>query len=264
MARFIFLGAVPKGRVGVRFVRFMIGIAVVAVGGAGTFRLLSDREAARLRRENEALVRRETELRLAIDRLSGEDRVAEVHVLDQVRPGDLVNGQPAKGFTTTIEFIELDRQQHPLPSQRFTINDEVIFFDALVLKFDAEKVAAGDPLRGKSLALFRRIYGEHQNPADGFPLDHEGDVPGVYRIEPRPKPFELELWSRFWDLARDPELARKQGVRVAQGEAVYVPMRRGQVWTLTLANNGGLNIKLHRPPAEATTRPPSEPAGPRS
>ena len=117
----------------------------------------------------------------------------------------------------------------------------------------------GDALRGKSLALFRRIYGEHQNPIDGFPVDPSGDVPNIFRVSPVPTPFEQELWGQFWKLATDPDLAAKNGVRVAQGEAVYVPVERGQAWTLTLQNNGGLSIKLRHSKADQTSRPSLSP-----
>lgn len=258
-----------------RFGQWMIGVAIIALSGAGAFVVLSPSEADRLRMENAELERRQNELqaelirqqaeferrqaqmREAIERLSAEQRVAEVWVVDQVQPGEMLNGKPADHFVTTIEFIELDRDQNPLPSKRFQICDDVLFFDALVFQFDAERVAAGDALRGKSLALFRRIYGEHQKPGEGFAIDPEGDVPNVFRINPEPNEFERELWDRFWDYASDLELAEEAGVRVAQGEAVYVPMRRGQVWKLTLQNNGGLNIKLRRSGAEATSRPAS-------
>lgn len=241
-----------------RLLQWMIGLATVAVCGVGTVWLLSPGEVQRLRSENEELARQSVELQRAIDRLTGEDRAAEVHVLDQVQAGEIVNGRPVGGTITTIEFIELDRDQHPLPSQRFIIEDDWIFFDALVIKFDHEYVAAGDQLRGKSLALFRRIYGEHQNPADGFPIDRTGDVPEVFRLEGEPNPYEGKLWSMFWDYAANPKLADRDGVRIAQGEAVYQRMRRGEVWTLSLQNNGGLNIKLHRPGAEAASRPAAE------
>jgi len=136
----------------------------------------------------------------------------------------------------------------------------VIHFDALVIKFDHEDVAAGEALRGKSLALFRRIYGENQNPAEGHRVDPENDVPSVYRVNPQPSEFELRLWGRFWDYATDPDLAARDHVRVAQGESVYVPMQKGDVWTLTLQNNGGLNIKLRRAgrtgPARTSSGPP--------
>jgi hypothetical protein len=236
----------------VRFVQWLVGLAVVTATGVGAVWLLAPREAARLREENAALERENAELVRVAQRLTGEQRVAEVHVIDQILAGQVVNGQVATADLTTIEFIELDRDCHPLPARRFVIGDDVVFFDALVVMFDQEKVAAGDPLRGKSLALFRRIYGEHQEPAQGFPIDPRGDVPNVYRVEPQPGELEQRLWSRFWDYAKDAELAARDGVRVAQGEAVYVPMRRGEVWTLTLANNGGLTLKLWRKDAAAT------------
>jgi hypothetical protein len=245
-----------------RFVQWIVGLAIVGAAGAGTLWLLSPGETARLRKEREDLEKQRVALEQAVGRLTGEDRVAEVYVVDQIRAGQVVNGQPAPRDITTIEFIELDRQQHPLPSRRFMINDNVIFFDALVLKFDPQYVTLGDALRGRNLSLFRRIYGEHQNPVDGFPIDPSGDVPNVYRVNPQPSPFEQKLWSQFWDFAGNPDLAAGSGVHVAQGEAVYAPMERGQVWTLSLQNNGGLNLKLRRHNADADSRPSvSSPVG---
>jgi hypothetical protein len=224
-----------------RFAKLLLALAVITVSGVGTVWLLKPGEAERLRKDKEQLDVRIAELQRSIERLTGEARLAEVHVLRQQQaPG----GWPRP--STTIEFIELDRQGHPLPGRQFVINDRVIFFDALVLKFDHDKVAAGDALRGKSVALFRRVYGEHQKPADGFPVDPEGEVPHLYRIQPQPSDLERRLWARFWDYACDPRLAAQEGVRVAQGEAVYVPMKEGQVWSLSLQNDGGINIRLHR------------------
>ncbi len=190
--------------------------------------------------------RQRRELEAIVGRLSAETRVAEIHALDQVVRGAMVNNRPATDDKTTIEFIELDREGHPLPGRRFVIDDRVIFFDALVIQFDQEHVAAGDALKGRSLALFRRIYGEHQEPARGFLLDESGDVPDVYRVNPEPTDFEKRLWERFWKYAEDRELAAEDGVRVAQGQAVYHAMKRGQVWSLKLQNNGGLLLELRR------------------
>ena len=68
-------------------------------------------------------------------------------------------------------------------------------------------------------------------------------MPDVYRIADRPTPFERELWREFWSYATDPHKAKTAGVRVAQGEAVYAPLAAGDKWTLTLENDGGLNLK---------------------
>jgi len=243
-----------------RYLQWTFGLAVLGAAIAGTLWMLSPGETARLRRENEELEKRRIALEQAVSRLTGEDRVAEVYVVDQVREGEVFNGRPSDTDITIIEFVEIDREGHALPSRRFMINDDVIFFDALVLKFDPEYVSLGDALRGKSLALFRRIYGEHQNPIDGFPVDPSGDVPNIFRVNPSPTPFEQELWRQFWDLASDPDLAARKGITVAQGEAVYVPVERGQVWSLTLQNNGGLSIKLRRSNADQTSRPSLSPS----
>lgn len=231
----------------VRFAQWMVGLAVVFASGLATVLLLSPSEADRLRKDNEAQAKKIFELHRSIERLTAESRVAEIHVADQVRAGQMVEGQAAAADRTSIEFIEIDREGHPLPSRKFDIADTVIFFDALVIKFDHDFVAEGDALRGKSLALFRRIYGEHQQPSEGHWVDPAGDVPNIFRVHPEVGDVERELWTKFWDFATDPSLAARNGVRVAQGEAVYVPMRKGEVWTLTLQNDGGLNLTRRRP-----------------
>lgn len=261
-----------------RSAHWLSGVALLAACGIAAVWLLLPGEADRLRKEKEAQALEIYGLQQAVSRLTGDQRVAEVHVVNGL-PASADEGIEAPGparsgtdtsrvlspkardrasLTTTIEFIELDRQQHPLPGKRFVVQGDVVFFDALVIQFDQERVAAGDALRGKSLALFRRVYGEYQNPAEGFAIDPAGDVPNVFRIEPQPSPFERKLWERFWHYAGHPDEAAAEGVRVVQGEAVYVPMRQGQVWSLSLQNNGGLNIRLHRwaatEPAAVTDR----------
>ncbi len=225
--------------------------AAAGLGAAGVLWLVPG-EAELLRRQLDDTERQREALRQAIERLTGEDRVAEVHVVDQA-PADAFGGTAsAGGDWTVLEFVELDRQGHPLPSRRFVVPDRVVFFDALVVKFDHRHVAAADALRGKSLALFRRVYGQNQPPAEGQPIDPAGDVPNVFRVQPHPNEFERRLWTQFWRYVRDPAAAAEEGVRVVQGEAVYVPMRKGDVWTLSLEHNGGLNIRLRRASDPAT------------
>jgi hypothetical protein len=238
----------------VRLAHWVFGLAVIAACGVGTVWLLTPGEADRLREKNEALARQKFELQQAIERLTAQTRLADVYVLDQ-SPG---RSRP----TTTLQFVEWDRQGRPLPARCFTVEDDVIFFDALVIKFDNQRVAAGDALRGKSLALFRRVFGEHQNPFDGQRIDPTREVPKIFRGEHHANPFEQQLWSQFWDYVEKPDLAIREGVRVAQGEAVYVRMRKGQQWTLALDSNGGLNIKLIRNPAEGDSSTPSASAAP--
>jgi len=221
-------------------------MAVVAASGVATFMLLSPGEADQLRKKNETLAREKFELQRSIERLTSEDRVAEVRVVEQVREGELVEGKAAATDLTTLDFIELDREGHPLPSRRLTVQGSNPRFEGLVIMFDHDRVAMGDSLRGKSLALFTGVYGEYQRPVDAVLLDKAGEVPNAYRVNPEPSEFERKLWATFWDYVRDPGLRQRDGVRVAQVEAPSVPMRKGDVWTVSLQHSGGLVLKPRR------------------
>ena len=54
--------------------------------------------------------------------------------------------------------------------------------------------------------------------------------------------FEKRLWEHFWQIATDAKLAKAMGVRVAQGEAVYKPVRKGQVFELIVDAVGGMSL----------------------
>jgi hypothetical protein len=55
--------------------------------------------------------------------------------------------------------------------------------------------------------------------------------------------FEKRLWEQFWEIATNPRLAAAMGVRVAQGEAVYKPLRMGQVYELIVDAAGGMSLR---------------------
>ncbi len=202
--------------------RWLLVAAIGFVGGGATTAYLlwpGDPRDAELRR-----------LREVIDRLQAEHRIAEAYVLRQ----------DAK--TTTFRFREVRPDGSPVHERDFTIDGDVVYFDALVIKFDHAFVQQGDALRGKSLYLFERVFGEHQEPSQGFRLD-EG-VPVVYRVNDPPSEFERELWSDFWRVALDRKLAREKGIRVAQGEAVRTKLKTGLVYRLTIEAAGGINITV--------------------
>lgn len=263
-----------------RFAQWLFGVAMIGAAGAGIVWMLDDGDARRLREEHLRLTHERNELLRAVDRLTGEDRVAEVHVLHRIAAGEMFNGSPAPTSITTLEFIELDRDGHPLPSRTFQLLGNKIYFEAFVIKFDHEHVAEGDPLRGKSVTLFNRVFSHYEATpgetvasstdapetrvqVDSFQIDPSDDVPNLYRIEPEPNPYELRIWERIWDYASNPKLATEDGVRVVQIEAVrsIIAMDKGQVWALTLQNNGGLNLKLHRGHADANLKRGDAPGG---
>jgi len=178
---------------------------------------------------------RSAELKQIVSRLTSERRVADVIVTSQ--------DEKAEPPTTSIVFVEYAPDGSALPAKRFTIAGKTAHIDAMVIKFDGRFVAENDALRGHSIALFTRLFGEGQAPAQGFPIDSPGEIPSVYRSADKAvSDFERELWANFWRLADDADYRNTMGVRVAQGEGVWRPFEPGRLYTITLESNGGLNV----------------------
>ena len=186
---------------------------------------------------------REEEIRILkeiVERLEAERRVADVTGVETLR--DAYTGDPLVRF----RFQEYGPDGTALPARTFTVAGREVYFDALVIQFDREHVKAGDALRGKSLLLYRRVFGDRQRPADGVPVDagSPDGVPAAYRLSPGAAGvFERELWADFWSLAADPAGAAAAGVRVAQGEAVYARLETGKAYRLTIDQAGGVLIR---------------------
>jgi hypothetical protein len=237
----------------------LLAAVILAALGYGGYRVYSyHRRAERVRRErqelahtvgrleaqNEAL-RQDVrsleaqcaELEAFVERLTSESRVADVTVLSQ---------QPdAAGVpVTTLRFVERARGGERLPPRTVAVRGREVYFDALLIKFADDHVKVGDPLRGKSLHLFRRAFGSAQEPRDGpFLAASESVVPDVYRLSERASEFERALWLRFWHWAAHPEEAEAEGVRIAQIEAVAIRPVLGTTYRITLEHDGGLNIR---------------------
>jgi hypothetical protein len=194
-------------------------------------------EVAELQAEKARLEMQNTVLRAFVDRLTTEARVAEVEVIAQ--------GRDAQGVpVTTLEFKEIGRDGQFLPTKTLEARGTEVYFDALVIKFVEDAVKEGDPLRGKSLHLFRRVFGDAQQPRHGEEMSATTDgVPDLYRVSKEPSPFERRLWMYFWKWMDNPELAAQDGVRVAQVEAVAIRPKLGAKYRVTLELDGGLNIK---------------------
>jgi hypothetical protein len=217
----------------VRTVAKLVLLAALAVGGALALVAYQDRTGERHARL--AAERKNEQLKQVIERLGTERRMADVIVTEQ---------KPVDGrLQTTLLFVEYGPDGAALPARRFTVDGEVAYVDAMVIKFDGKFVEQNDPLRGRSIALFTRLYGEHQPPEKGLRIDAPNQIPDVYRgRDPVVQDFERELWANFWKLAEDEAYRKEMGVRVAQGEAVWTKFRPDKLYTLTLESDGGLNI----------------------
>lgn len=173
------------------------------------------------------------QLREVVGHLQAERRVADVIVTDRTE----IAGVPH----TTLLFVEYARDGSPLPGKRFTFEGEQAHVDAMAVIFDGKFVESRDPLRGQSIALFTRLFGDRQTPENAHRIDDPNHIPAIYRgVDPRLSEFEQELWRDFWRLVDDPAYRAAMGVRVAQGEGVWGKFVPGKLYTLTVQNNGGL------------------------
>jgi hypothetical protein len=166
--------------------------------------------------------------------LLGEQRVAEVCILDQQRPAD-------ESVRTTLRFQEFRQNGQPLSPMVVTLPGEEIYVDAFVTLFESDAVRNG---RAKTLYLFRRIFTEQMAPQMGFPLyrsEGAGDgIPQSYVRQDLDRTAQQRVWGHLWRLIEDAAYAEAQRVRTTFGQAVYAKMQPGQCYTLTIQHNGGL------------------------
>jgi hypothetical protein len=189
----------------------------------------ADRKVAKLEEEKQALAE-------VVSHLTSERRVANLVVTDKHIGSD---GVPV----TTLLFVELARNGAELPAHSFTVRGQYVHVDAMVIKFDREDVKADDALRGRSIALFTRIFGDQEVPANAAPIDAPGTIPEIYRdANPTLAAYELDLWKDFWHLAADPVYAESKHVRVANGQGVWGMFEPDKLYSLTLETDGGLNL----------------------
>ena len=217
----------------------MVGLGLVGVltaAGVGAYWKYTEKD--RVIEEQKRVI---AELGVKLDRAWAEELVADVRVLS------VKDGQMA------LTFVQYEPgTEKAALTKSMTLPGEELYIDALVVKFDRKLVETGDGLRGKSLLLFRRAFGDQQKPVDGVPLFHQGNesvIPEGLQVDAQPSDFERQIWTRFWELANDPDKAKAEGVRIAQGEAPHVKAVPGQVYKLSLRASGGLEISPRLPAA---------------
>jgi len=191
---------------------------------------------------NENIDKLETSVRL----LKVDHRVARLTAVDQT--SDFVNGESS----TLIEFVELNDEGEPLDTPRqFRIRGDVVFLDNWIVKFDDKYVQDNDLERGTSLVLFRRIFGEMQQPIDGYPLEEVGSAPRAYARGGKMSDFEKRIWDDFWTIANNPAKAEELGIRAAHGQAVSMKVLKGKSYKVQLRASDGLSIVPEIPQSTA-------------
>lgn len=261
------------------FIRAVVSLAVLGIVGAGGWlgwQHYRGRDLALERKENELRAAREERDDLARDVATQKEEIAALHEdvaakrreierlatamnllkvdrriaqIDVVKREEAVPGD-ASTLTTTFTFVEVDGEGRPLePPRQYAIQGDVVYVEAWLVKFEDQFVEQGDALRGTSICLFRRIFGEHQQPSEGFPIETVGSRPAAYSRGSEPSEVEQEIWTNFWDYATDREKAKAAGVRVADVEAKANKLLPGKRYRVELRASGGLSIVPEDAPA---------------
>lgn len=170
-------------------------------------------------------------------RLAASRRVAQVTILDQ-------HLEPPNHAVTTLRWQEIGPDGvlgEPLTRK---VLGRIVYFEALVMKFTATHVGEGDPARGASLALFRRVFGDAQAPESGPEIGRTARPPhtGISAGDPN-RALQDRMWSMFWQFVDDPRVAEQYGVRVAQIEAPALPAVAGETWEVSVDALGGVNLR---------------------
>jgi hypothetical protein len=175
---------------------------------------------------------------LAMQLLKVRRRLGRLTVLDQ-------HDDPALGMPVSrIEFVEINDEGQPIgPAKQFDIQGDIVYVDYLNVTFDDKYVEQSDLDRSTSICLFQRIFGEHQQAAEGYQLDEVGTRPTAYARGTAMSDFEKKIWGDFWLIANDPQRAAELGIYAAHGAAVYQRVQPGATYELELRSSGGLTIR---------------------
>jgi hypothetical protein len=149
-----------------------------------------------------------------------------------------------------VEFVELNDEGAPIDTPReFRVPGEQVYIDSLIVKFEDKYIEQADIERGTSLILFNRIFGDKQQPADGFPLDERNTRPKAYARGGKMTDLERKIWGDFWNIANDKARAAELGIRAAHGGAVSMKVQNGKTYNIKMRSTGEITIEPDDKPA---------------
>jgi hypothetical protein len=186
-------------------------------------------------------------LEVSMQLLKVRHRLARLTVLDQREVDEIVSEEandPAKRLVTKIEFVEVNEDGQPIGEPRqFDIDGDLVFIDYLRVTFDDRYVEASDLDRSTAICLFQRIFGERQQPIEGFQLDDVGTRPTAYARGSEMSDFERKIWSDFWTIANDPQKAAAMGIHAAHEVASAMRVRPDKIYEVDLRSTGDMTIR---------------------
>ncbi len=170
-------------------------------------------------------------LKRAITNLTHEEQIGYAKVIAQKTE----DGQ----LFTTIRFVETARDDilKTILEKEYTIEGDIIHFDALIVRFGDKMVMDG---KTKALYLWRRVYGEKTAPGDGFVVEEPGAEPKRYSdlLQALSIKQRQLFWSNIWDLANDPEKLKAYDIKAIYGNVVYSKLREGLIYIFKISPTG--------------------------
>jgi multidrug efflux pump subunit AcrA (membrane-fusion protein) len=189
---------------------------------------------------------------IAMQLLKVRRRLARLTVLDQRErteedatpvAGETENEVP-KNLVTRIEFVEINDGGDPIgEAKEFEIVGDMVYVDYLRVTFDDKYIEESDLDRSTAICLFQRIFGEYQDPAEGFHLDTVGTRPTAYARGTEMSDFERKIWNDFWLIANDSRRAAELGIHAAHGNAVSIRVKPNQTYEIDLRSTGEMSIR---------------------
>ena len=183
------------------------------------------------------LLKENKQLKQAVTNLTKEDQIGFAKVLKQWTQDD-------KLFTT-LKFVETARDDKlkRILEKEYTIEGDIVHFDALIVKFGSNMVMDG---RGRALYLWRRIYGEKMAPEQGFEIEEPGTEPLRYGDLFEALPIEQRhmFWSHIWDLANDGEKLKQYDIEAVYGNVVYTRLKEGLIYIFKITSSGQVTPEI--------------------
>ena len=211
---------------------FLLLIILIAGGVCVFLALKGSQTLDQLFKENKRLKK-------AISNLTQEDQIGYAKVIKQEKK----NGK----LITTLKFVETARgnKDRTVLTKDYTIEGDMVYFDALIVKFDSQMVMDGSQ---KSLYLWRRIYGENMPPNKGYEIEKESEEPKRYEGFLGKDPFWKKLlgqpsdserfWNAIWDLSNDPDTLKQYGIIAIYGNVVYKKLKPDLIYVFKINNTG--------------------------
>ncbi len=173
------------------------------------------------------------QLKQALTNLTDEGKIGYAKVLNQQKD------ENGKVISTTLKFVETarDNDLQTVLEKQYTVNGDVVHFDALIVKFGNKMVMDG---KKRSLYLWRRVYGEQMSPQDGFPIEEPGAEPQRYKqlFQELPLKHRELFWSSIWELANDPYLLAQYDIEAIYGNVTYAKLKKGLVYVFRITATG--------------------------